>query len=136
MRQSFKKEERLKSSKVIGQLFASGHSYVQYPFKVNWIPAGKRGKFPARVLISVSKKHFRKASERNHIKRLCREAYRKEKHLLYEFLDSKGMTCHFSMVYIGKSAEEYSCIHQKIFTLLERLISELEVYNHQNSTSS
>lgn len=136
MRQSFKKEERLKSSKVIRQLFVSGHSFIQYPFKVNWIPAETRGTFPARVLISVSKKNFRKASERNHLKRLCREAYRKEKHLLYEFLDAKKMACNFSLVYIGKSAEEYSNIHKKIFTLLERLISELEVYNHQNKTSS
>jgi ribonuclease P protein component len=126
IRQSFRKDEILKSDKQIKMLFAQGNSFLVHPFKVNWLLSDSKGKFPARVLLSVSKKNFRKAVERNHIKRLCREAYRKNKYILLDYLDERGIRCNFSLVYIGRKQEEYSVVEKKIITSLKRLISEIE----------
>lgn len=127
MRQNFRKEERLKSSKVIKRLFSHGNSFLVHPYKVNWIKSDKHGTYPAKVLIGVSSKNFRKAVDRNHLKRQSKEAYRKNKYFLYEYLEDRGINCNFSMIYIGKKQEEYSVIDRKIITLLKRLISELEL---------
>lgn len=129
MRQTFRKQERLKSSKTIKQLFSGGHSFLLYPFKVNWLPAKSGGMFPARVMISVSKKNFPKASERNHLKRLIREAYRKNKYMLYGYLGELGLYCDLSVVYIGKSKEDETTIERKIILLFQRLISEAGQYS-------
>ena len=135
-RLTFRKEERLKSSKVIKLLFSSGKSFFVHPFKVNWQLREEMGRYPARILVSVSKKNFRKASERNHLKRLCREAYRNNKYVLYNFLEEKEIQCDFSIIYTGKDPESYSIIEKKIITLIQRFISELELHLHQNTTTS
>ncbi len=134
MRQTFRKEERLKSSKAIKQLFSCGKSFLVHPFKVNWQIRAEKGKYPTRLLISVSKRNFRKAVERNHLKRICREAYRKNKYLLYEFLEQNNLQCDLSLVYIGKKSDDYSQIEKKIIILINRLISELELHKHQNKS--
>jgi ribonuclease P protein component len=133
IKQTFKKGERLKSSKVIRQLFSSGDSYLEYPFKVNWLPGAEEGRYPARVLISVSRKNFRKASQRNHLKRLIREAYRRNKPVLHNVLREKKLHCDFSLVYIGKEALTYSQLEEKIIKLLQRLIREIENYTRKNN---
>lgn len=128
VRQTLKKGERLKSSKVIRQLFSSGDSFLVHPLKVNWLAGVDEGRYPARVLISVSRKNFRKASERNHLKRLIREAYRRNKPVLHDFLNEKKLHCDFSLVYIGKEALTYSEVEEKIIKLLLRLIREIDNY--------
>ena len=135
-RQTFRKEERLKSGKVIRQLFSSGDSFFIHPVRLNWLLHPGEGKYPAKVLISVSRKNFRKASDRNHIKRILREAYRRNKYILHEFLREKKLHCNFSLVYIGKEALNYSQLEEKIIKLLERLISEIEKYQLKNNSIS
>lgn len=130
-RQTFRKEERLKSRKVIKQLFYSGESFLVHPVKVNWLLRNDEGRYPARVMISISRKNFRKASDRNHMKRLCREAYRKNKHILYSFLEEKQLQCDLSLVYIGKETNEYSLLEEKIIKLLQRLTREIENNLHK-----
>jgi ribonuclease P protein component len=134
MRQTFKKEERLKSSKLIKQLFSHGHSFLVHPFKVNWLITNETGKYPARVLIGASKKNFKNATERNQIKRLSKEAYRKNKYFLYEYLEDRNISCGFSLIYIGRTQLEYSVVEQKIIILLQRLISDIELKSQENKT--
>jgi ribonuclease P protein component len=135
-RKTFKKEERLKSGKVIRQLFSAGDSFLVHPLKVNWLIRSEEGRYPARVLISVSRKNFRKASERNHLKRLIREAYRKNKYILHEFLMEKRLQCDFSLVFIGKEALAYSTLEEKIIKLLERLTREIENNSDKNNPTT
>lgn len=135
-RQTFRKSERLRSRKVIKSLFSFGKSFLVHPFKVNWLIGDHTVPHHARVMISISRRNFRNASDRNHLKRLCREAYRKNKHPLNSFLKENEISCDFSIVYIGKSKSEYSLVEKKIITLLNRLISELEIQLHQNNKSS
>jgi ribonuclease P protein component len=78
----FKKEERLSKEKIIQELFDKGSSFYLYPFKVFFMQ-NPDAAFPFhQILISVSKKNFRKAVDRNLIKRRIREGYRLNKNLL------------------------------------------------------
>ena len=86
MDQSFKKEERLLSKKIIDLLFEKGVSFVNNPVRTIWLEAELKTNSPVQVLIAVPKKNVAKAVDRNTIKRRMREAYRKHKHLLYKQL--------------------------------------------------
>jgi ribonuclease P protein component len=79
---TFKKEERLSKEKIIQELFEKGSSFYSYPFKVYFMQNPDVASTVHQVLISVSKKNFKKAVERNAIKRRIREAYRLNKNLL------------------------------------------------------
>lgn len=128
--QSFSKEERLCSHRLIQKLFAVGFSFFEYPFKVVFTDVDKNeknmGKFPAQCLFSVSKRIFKKAVQRNQVKRLMREAYRKNKNLLYEELNTNGQTISLAIVFTGKSIPEFDWMEMKIITIIKRLIRELK----------
>ena len=79
---TFKKEERLSKEKTIQELFDKGSSFYLYPFKVYFLQNLDPDSKVHKVLISVSKKNFKRAVDRNLIKRRIREAYRLNKNLL------------------------------------------------------
>jgi ribonuclease P protein component len=79
---TFRKEERLDKEKIIQELFEKGSSFYLYPFKVYFMPSPDASVTTHQVLISVSKKNFKRAVDRNSIKRRIREAYRLNKNLL------------------------------------------------------
>lgn len=79
----FRKEERLSSKKIIQELFDNGSSFYLYPFKVVYTIQPDKS-LPNQVLFSVPKRNFKKAVDRNRIKRQLREAYRLNKSLLQD----------------------------------------------------
>ncbi len=125
MKQTFKKEERLHSKKLIGQLFARGDSFFVYPFKVIYLPVSENSSIPAQVLISVSKKKFKSAVKRNRIKRLIREAYRKNKQFLTNE-NPQNKTLLMAFIYVADTIMEYHDIEKKIILILQRLKSKDE----------
>jgi len=124
--QTFKKEERLSEKKIIEKLFERGCDFYVSPFKVLWVHADFESKYPAKVMMAVSDRNFRKAVDRNRIKRLMREAYRKNKHILYEALQNSSEKYAFMLLYTGKIIIPFRNMESKIILILQRLVRENE----------
>ena len=119
---TFKKEERLCNKKLIDTLFHNGSSFLCYPFKVSWLAVDEPLLFPAQVLFSVSKKRFKRAVDRNLIKRRIREAYRLYKQqYLYSTLQDTEKKIIFSVGFIGKEISSYELIDKKMLKVLNEL---------------
>lgn len=119
---TFKKEERLCNKKLIDELYHSGSSFLCYPFKASWLFVADPQPVCAQVLFSVSKKRFKKAVDRNLIKRRIREAYRLNKQQqLYDVLTGIDKSIVFSVGYIGKEILAYGTIEKKMQKLLTQL---------------
>jgi ribonuclease P protein component len=123
---TLKKEERLCNKKLIDELFHNGSSFLCYPFKASWLVANATQPFPAQVLFAVSKKRFKRAVDRNRIKRISREAYRLNKQThLYDRLKGSEKQIVLSLAYIGKELPEYDFAEKKMLKLLKQLCAEV-----------
>lgn len=78
------KKERLKSKKLIEQLYAEGKSIKVFPFRMVFLQVQHTSDFPCQVGFSVPKRNFKLAVSRNRIKRLMRETYRLQKNIVYD----------------------------------------------------
>lgn len=123
---TFKKEERLSSRKLIAKLYESGKSFNSKCFRLTWMQFDGLEKFPAQILISVSKRNFKRAVDRNRIKRMIREAYRKNKFDTYNYLTTKNKKIVLALSYLEKQELAYADIENKIIVTLQRLQAELE----------
>jgi len=119
--QTFKKEERLCAKKSIDFLFANGKSFYLDPFKIKWVFEELDSNYPVQILVVVPKRYFKKAHDRNKIKRHIREAYRKNKSLLYNSLESNGKKIALAIIYNAKEIFSYNLIEEKIILTLQRL---------------
>lgn len=95
---TFRKEERLSWKRYIDLLFEKGQSFIAYPLRVVFLPIEKQQSTHASVLISVSKKKFKRAVKRNRVKRLIRETYRLQKQPLISSLEEKE--CHLLIAFL------------------------------------
>ncbi len=119
----FGKAERLHSRKLIGRLFSEGETFFKYPFKVVYLEVENDGIAPVAILISISKKNFKKAVDRNKIKRIIREAYRKNKAVLYKSQKLKNdKNLLIALIYTEKVILSYSEIEKKIILILHRFL--------------
>jgi len=123
---TFTKEERLCNKRLIDSLFHDGSSFLCYPFRVSWLITDAQQLFPAQVLIAVPKKRYKRAVDRNLIKRRIREAYRLHKEEnLYSILKATDKNVIFSIGYIGKEIGEYEFLKKKMLKLLAQLAVEI-----------
>jgi ribonuclease P protein component len=116
--QTFTKAERLSSKVAIDKLFEQGKSFHSPPFKICWLEIIE-DRSPAQIVISVPKRLFKRAVDRNRIKRLIRETYRKNKNLLYDKLENKKVLLMF--IYTSKTIIEYKEMEEKTIMALTRL---------------
>lgn len=82
MQFTYPKSERLKSKTTIDLLFSTGKSVSKYPLRLVYVPVDLPDEEPIKLGVSVSKKYFKKAVDRNYFKRVLRETYRLNKQLL------------------------------------------------------
>lgn len=124
--QTFKKNERLYGQKIIEKLFLEGKSFTVFPFRVIWLKSTFESDFPARIMISVSKRKFKRAVDRNLIKRRIREAYRRNKKDIYNFFNRQQVQCAICLIYNSEKILDYTEIEEKIKLLLLRFQTEYE----------
>lgn len=118
---SFPKEERLHSKKLIAELFSKGSSFNLYPLRFVLLRHDAPLSTPPQVLVSVSKKYFKKAVDRNRLKRQLREAYRTHKFLLQK--ENQYSVHVLGILYIGKEKSDFSLIRKKLISGLERSLN-------------
>jgi ribonuclease P protein component len=114
------KADKLKSAKMIDALFLKGNSFSVFPFKVIWKPDNERAILQAGV--GVSSRIFKKATDRNRIKRLMREAYRLQKNILHEHLVKNNRRLSVFILYTGKELPKYDVVFSKMQSIINRLI--------------
>ena len=121
MDQTFTKEERLRSKILIKKLFDEGEKWNYFPFRIIVLKCPAPSKYPVQLLISVPRSLYKKAVDRNRIKRLIREAYRKSKYLLYESPEENQIQMLVCIQYTAKEIPSFQMIQEKINVLLQRL---------------
>jgi len=120
----FGKQEHLCSEKEITRLFEKGYSEFKYPVKLYWLPGSWTSTETFKVLVTASKRNFKKAVDRNYIKRLLRECFREQKSVFEVQLNGKKALVAF--VYTGKEIPEINSLQAIINLLLQRFIQAYE----------
>jgi ribonuclease P protein component len=122
---TLKKEERLCSQKIIGDLFTSGESFLAYPLKVVFLKTDNSQMVQVQAAFTVSKRNFKRAVKRNLLKRRVREAYRLNKHAFQDELAAKDLKIAVMFVYVGKDIIEYPAIEKGMISAFRKLSGKL-----------
>ncbi|WP_445734606.1 ribonuclease P protein component [Mariniflexile sp.] len=122
MKYTFNKKEKLKSKKLIEQLFAEGKSVSAFPLRLVFLPTNFDENVVAKTGVSVSKRHFKRAVDRNRIKRLMREVYRLNK---TEYFNNMTTQYAFMILYIGKELPTIAQIETRMKHLFEKFLSNV-----------
>jgi ribonuclease P protein component len=119
------KKERISAQKDVDLLFSEGSSFVVYPLHIVYKEKKTISGVPCSILVSVSKKRFKRAVKRNRIKRLIRESYRLNKNELWDFLLSENKELLIAFIYIGTNLCEYSKMEASMVKILNELKEKL-----------
>jgi ribonuclease P protein component len=128
------KNERLKSRKLLEELFNSGESFSIFPLKIYFLlnqsatenaEIKKLNPSAIQFGVGVGKKNFKRAVDRNRIKRLIREVYRVRKNLIADILREKEWHLKIFILYVGKEMPDYLLIEEKVLVVLEKMQKKL-----------
>ena len=118
MKNTFTNIERLKQKKHLDVLFEKGEAISDYPLRIVYCPMVFDDDVPYKVGVSVSKRIFKKAVDRNRIKRLLREAFRLNKRAYFNNITTQYA---FMILYIGKKKPTFDEVEAHLKSLLEKL---------------
>ena len=119
MSHTFPKKEKLKGRKRFDQLFAEGKSVTSFPLKLIYLETSLPENVKIQAGVTVSKKKFKRAVDRNRIKRLLREAYRLNKHLVFNNSDSSFA---FLFLYLGKEIPSFEEVDKAMKEILAKFL--------------
>ncbi|WP_303015049.1 ribonuclease P protein component [uncultured Bacteroides sp.] len=122
------KAERLNRKILIGKMFEGGasKSFSIFPIRVVYMPVDE-GEAPVSILVSVSKRRFKRAVERNRVKRQIREAYRRNKHLLTDGLSGRGKHLAVAFIYLSDEPVVTAQLEEKMRIALLRISEKLSL---------
>ena len=127
MKFTYPKNEKLKSKITIDLLFSKGKSVSKYPLRLVFVESDygiqEDSDHMLKMGVSVSKKYFKHAVDRNYFKRVLRETYRLNKHILIDNLDKKYA---FMFFYQSKDRLSYEEIDTKTIQLFEKFVQQLK----------
>lgn len=114
---------------MIEGLFREGKSFALFPFRVFYSPLVTGDRAPAATVrlqagFGASSRNFKKAVDRNRIKRLTREAYRLQKNALQQRLEEIDRSLAVFIIYTGKELPEYETVTKKMGLILQKLVKE------------
>ncbi len=115
--------ERLKSRKLIELLFRDGKSITAFPLRITYARP-LVGTATLQAGFSASSRNFKKAADRNRIKRLLREAYRKQKPALEKQVGLTGGKMILFIIYTGKEVPDLKLVEEKMKLLIDKLINQ------------
>ncbi|MDR0755010.1 MAG: ribonuclease P protein component [Prevotellaceae bacterium] len=127
----FRKNERLRLRKDIEDVMQNGKKFLSYPFFVNYVIKNKdrQNSETTKIAISVAKRNFKKAVDRNLLKRRIREAYRQHKHNLNATARNSNKVINAIIVYVPKEKLSYEEIKKGIIRSMEKLAKNIENHN-------
>jgi ribonuclease P protein component len=123
------KKEKLKSRKQIDALFANGKSFAVFPLRVSYTFVPAETDAIAQIGVTASKRHFKKAVDRNRIKRLLREAYRLQKNDFTEVLKRNSTKASLFFMYTDKTMPTFAVVKTAMHHCLNRLKQKLGTVN-------
>lgn len=123
MNYKYPKSERLKSKNTIDLIFSKGKSVSKYPLRLVYAAIETDSNQPIQVGVSVSKKYFKKAVDRNYFKRVLRETFRTNKHIILE-----SVTDSYALMFFYQSADRlsYAEIQEKTIQLFEKFKTQIK----------
>ena len=129
MANTLHKVERLDKKKIIEKMFAGGsRSFSVFPLRVVYLPVEEL-EADASILISVSKRRFKRAVKRNRVKRQIREAYRVNKHELLNILVERKCRLAIAFIYLSDQMAESSIIEDRMRIALVRITEKMAAPN-------
>ena len=129
MANTLHKVERLDKKKIIETMFAGGsRSFSVFPLRVVYLPVEEL-EADASILISVSKRRFKRAVKRNRVKRQIREAYRVNKHELLNILVERKCRLAIAFIYLSDQLVESSIIEDRMRIALVRITEKMATPN-------
>lgn len=114
---TYPKKEKLKSKTTIDLLFSEGNSVSKFPLRLVYVENKEENAALLKMGVSVSKKYFKKAVDRNYFKRILRETYRLNKHILLDSLEKPYAIMFF---YQSKERLTYQEIEEKTIQLFQK----------------
>ncbi|WP_353777149.1 ribonuclease P protein component [Winogradskyella sp. 3972H.M.0a.05] len=117
---SFPKKEKLKSKILIDLLFKEGQSVSAFPLKLIYLQTTHDDEAVIKTGVSVSKRYFKNAVDRNRIKRLMREAYRLNK---ADFFNNSSTSYAFMILYLSKDGTTFEALNAKMKQLFEKFLA-------------
>lgn len=126
------KATKLCSPKIIDDVFDTGSQLKSYPFVLKFKEVALPKEVPFQIVFSAPKRTFRKATQRNRIKRLCKEAFRARRHELDAYLSAQNKQLALFLVYTPREELDVNLLTGRTEKLIKKIISQLDTNDVKN----